>query len=599
MPSRLAPIDAEIRAYVEAGLQQAARSYRAHSERAAAERATAEKIVSGCEEHPEPNAELEACRRDFLHFLRWWQYKDRESGDVRSFEVLWDGQREMAEAMKAFPQIVLLKAGKLGASELECAYDGYALRFAHQNARVNIFSMDAIGAVAMLEIVAFGMDHLPEWMKLPKMADAPGGDTAKQVKYRAGPDDTRTVRAYAPTKKAAIDATGTHSHVDELARMPWPEDTWASVTSTIAPGGTCHIVSRGAGAANYMAQLWDQAKAGASALVPIFVNWRQRPRYPTKPELVEKVEQGEMDAHAAWYAEQEAAFPTTSQLWYFAPETAEQALAGAREDAFIDIARWDACYDPDLPMLLPGDNSPVVMSLDAGVTNDVFAITLVGRNPKNQKQAALRAYQQWIPSQEGGEVSFRAVENWIRGVCLGQCTRGHPNPVRGKLSDGQLCSIHPGKLAGHDLDSRTVCEAAGIPCPSCENGERIPPFNVVEVCYDRYELRDMTQRLMREAVVGCEPIDQGMARTEADTNLHSTILQREMVHPFNPVTNPKHPVREHLLAAKGKIPAGDDNHVRLEKAGPKAKIDLAVSLSMGTARAMYLAIEQPDWRRAA
>jgi len=580
-------------------MTEVAHMHRAASEKAAAERATAERVNSGCAEHPEPNDELEACRASFLHFLPHWQYKDRESGEVRSFAELWDGQRRMAEKMELHPQLILLKAGKLGASELECAFDGYSLRFAQRNARVNLFSMDRPGAIAMLEIVEFGMGHLPEWMQLPKMTGEPGGDTTVQIKYRAGADDIRTIRAYAPTKKAAIDATGTHSHVDELARMPWPEDTWASVTSTIAPGGTCHIVSRGAGAANYMAQLWEQAQQGASALVAHFENWRARPRFPTKAEFIERVRTEGLDPMAAWYAEQEAAFPTTSQLWYFAPETADQALAGAREDAFIDIARWDACYDPDLPMLLPGDTSPVVMSLDAGVTNDVFAITLVGRNPKNQRQAALRAYQQWIPAQEGGEVSFRAVETWIRGVCLGQCTRGHPNPVRGRLSDGLLCSIHPGELWSHDLDARTMCEAPGNPCPSCIAGERIPAFNVVEVTFDRYELRDMTQRLVRDAVVGCEPMDQGNERTTADTNLHSTILQREMVHPFNPATNPQHPVRVHLLSAKGKVPAGDDNRVRLEKAGPKAKIDLAVSLSMGVARAMYLAIERPDWARAA
>lgn len=73
-------------------------------------------------------------------------------------------------------------------------------------------------------------------MQMPIMSEPPGGDTDESLKLNAGPDDVRTITSYATSPHAAIDRTATHSHVDELARMPFGEATWQSVQSTIAPG---------------------------------------------------------------------------------------------------------------------------------------------------------------------------------------------------------------------------------------------------------------------------------------------------------------------------------------------------------------------------
>ena len=80
------------------------------------------------------------------------------------------------------------------------------------------------------------------------------------------------------------------------------------------------------------------------------------------------------------------------QLYYLAPRIPEEALAGDFEDAFVHMERWDACYDPNLPPLLPGDRTPVVISIDAGVTSDFFAATIVSRHPADHDMAALRGY---------------------------------------------------------------------------------------------------------------------------------------------------------------------------------------------------------------
>lgn len=67
--------------------------------------------------------EIQKCRDSFIHFLTHWRFIDRENGDVKTLSNLWEGQAQLAELMEHERQIFALKAGKLGFTELECAYD--------------------------------------------------------------------------------------------------------------------------------------------------------------------------------------------------------------------------------------------------------------------------------------------------------------------------------------------------------------------------------------------------------------------------------------------------------------------------------------------
>ncbi len=585
---------------IDDALLRIARMYRASEEqkrREFEERAEADaqremRTASGCPEHPwveGADGELAACRASFRHFLRHWRFINRESGEVLNFEHLWEGQDRIVAAMEKHRQIILLKAGKLGASELECAYDGWMLRFGPPNTRVHLFSMDGRSAKNMMRVVRFGMARLPDWMQFPIMGRTPGGDTTEQSMYRGGPDDIRMVVSYPPTQNAAIDQTAIHSHVDELARMPWPENTWAAVASCIAPGGSMHIVSRGQGADNYMTTLWEQAGSGLSPIVQVFEAWDARPRYPSRPDLIERVERGELDAKAAWYAETEATMPTLSQLYYFAPRSPEEALAGGAEDAYIPIEVWDSCYDPTLPPLELGDPSPVILALDAGVTNDLFAAAIIGRHPLHPTRAALRRWRAWnaadtniVGDEKRAEVDFGEVERWIRLISLGGCQMGHPHPERGRMvRDGKLCVPHNIPAGWH-----RGCDGPEIACPACADGAYMPGLNVRQIVYDSYELVDMAQRLSRDRVTWMEPMQQGTERTQADTLLHEKLMQRDFAHAVNPSDDASSVMRRHVMGAAGKVPAGDENRVRIEKRGAKAKVDLLVATSMGTKRAL-------------
>lgn len=272
--------------------------------------------------------ELIRCALDFQYFCKYWKFVSRETTKVHSFAELWPGQKLFADAMRDHPWIFALKAGKLGFTELECAFDYWVLRFRQANVRVHVFSMNLPSAKLLRSYVKFGHDHLPEWMKLP-IIDEPGGDTTQQLVLSGGRDDKRTLVCFPSTQNVSIDQSANHTHLDELARMPFPEATWSVVESTIAdvPDATCHIVTRGRGPANFSAALWSKALGGRSRLHALFVPWHRRPR---------------RDEH--WREEQRAENKSESLFLQFAPETWEEAIQGSGADTLINIDWVEAAF---------------------------------------------------------------------------------------------------------------------------------------------------------------------------------------------------------------------------------------------------------------
>lgn len=269
--------------------------------------------------------EAARCQESFRHFLRYWQFTNRETGEILSFEHPWPGQSDLVDEIEAHPWLFALKAGKLGFTELECAYDGWVCRFGQPNARVHVFSRDATAAEELLDYIRFGLNHLPDWMRLPGYAGR-GADTDVSLRYQGFGDDVRTVVRYAAGPNVSIDQTATHSHVDEMARMPFTEKTWTAIETTIAPGGSVHIVTRGAGAGNYSATLWRKAMTGESRLYPFFAPWDRRP-----------------DRDEEWY-EQQKGEHTDIGLAEFAPRTWEEAIAGPQTASLIPLEWVEAAF---------------------------------------------------------------------------------------------------------------------------------------------------------------------------------------------------------------------------------------------------------------
>jgi phage terminase large subunit-like protein len=201
------------------------------------------------------------------------------------------------------------------------------------------------------------------------------------------------------------------------------------------------------------------------------------------------------------------------------------------ESEFVPIESWDACYDPSIPPLKEGDKTPLVLAVDAATTHDCFAVVAVSRHPKANEEIAVRAARKWDPKQEGGYVTYADPESYIREMCR--------------------------------------------------------KYNVVQVTYDAFQLEDMMQRFRRERVAWCEAFPQAQERLRADRQLYDLILNRRLHHNENP-SGPERSIREHLLNSNAKLQKDQDSTMRIIKRTSNRKIDLAVALSMASARCLYL-----------
>lgn len=226
------------------------------------------------------------------------------------------------------------------------------------------------------------------------------------------------------------------------------------------------------------------------------------------------------------------------------------------ESQFIHETAWDACFDPELTPLLPGDRTPLVLGVDAASTYDCFAIVAVSRHPARHDEVAVRAVRIFDPRETGGHVDYDEAERFIRRICGGYCTAS---------------AQHPATLPDPD-------------CPDCEQRSLVPGNNVVHVAYDPYQLESMMQRLGREQVAWCSAFNQQGDRLKADKGLYDAIMQRRIWH------NGDQRLKQHVLNAGAKVQKDADSTLRLVKVAPNRKIDATVAMAMAQARCQWLTL---------
>ena len=505
----------------------------------------------------------------FRAFLRHWWFVNRETGNPIRFveETMWRGQTELATLFEEEPWVFALKAGKLGFTQLETAFDAYRL-LTVANSRVHLFSMNLKAAKDLLGYVRYGLTRLPDWFEVHIREDLAEGDNQESIKISVGADltDIRRVVSYAGGDNVSIDQSCVHAHVDEMARMLHPEATWAAVQSTVAPDvGTCHIVTRGQGESDFIEMLWEQSAPGrASDLVGRASGTVQRSGRLIGYFAPYDYRSGRDDL----WRETEAATMTPQQLAWWAPADPTDAFAGDEMQTFVPIAWWDALYEEELKNnpILPGDPTPLVLGLDAAVTGDCFALIAVSRHPdpaRWETTIAVRGVNIWRPRDfPGGRIDFDYIERFLRVVCKGGC--------QGFVDAHGLLQQHP-----HSALQPEICDA-------CANERFVLPFNITCVCYDPAEMEQMSQRLQRDRVVWMYAFDQGNPRLESDKGLYDLIVWRRLGHGGSPQ------LREHIDNAKSKVPKDDDKKLRLIKKSPARKIDGAVALAMAAKQCLHL-----------
>ena len=203
-------------------------------------------------------------------------------------------------------------------------------------------------------------------------------------------------------------------------------------------------------------------------------------------------------------------------------------------ETFVPIEWWDACKVDVLPEY--NQKTAMVISMDAGVSNDPFGIIMVYRDPLDKERVVLKYARRWLPP-KGGKINFQGTER------------------------------HPG--------------------PEMELEKRIDENNVVMVAYDPYQLEDMAGRWRRKRVVWMYAFEQGARRLRADSMLRAKIRDKGIVHDGSFDV-----VRENLLNANAKITSEEleDSKLRIVKKTKDKKVDLAVALSMAVHEAMRLNI---------
>jgi hypothetical protein len=221
---------------------------------------------------PDARAQFARAATDFEEFLRLWRFRDQETGRVRILgDELWESQIRFAIFVQAHPWTFALKARKLGISTASVAYAAWVARFGPESCRVHLFSRRDLAAQDLVKQVKFGLDGLPDYMRLP----------IESLKHRlnidAGGHDARVVEAYPTSDRSAVEATAAHTLLDELASMGDPAQVYQATEPSVAPNGSMTVVTTGRGPVNWASLEWKRAIKGESKLSPCFIEATARP----------------------------------------------------------------------------------------------------------------------------------------------------------------------------------------------------------------------------------------------------------------------------------------------------------------------------------
>jgi len=224
-----------------------------------------------------------------------------------------------------------------------------------------------------------------------------------------------------------------------------------------------------------------------------------------------------------WYNATAADAVDASLMKQEYPATPDEAFEATDVDTFLpSITLWDACRDDDLSPL--DAHTPCVLALDGAESNDTFASVIVSKHPSDPNRLAVRYVRPYVPL-PGVPLDFDSIEADIRAL--------------------------------------------------------VQSYAVQQIAYDPFLLGQMIRRLTTGAHpirTVCEPFPQQAARLEADKGLYDLITQRRIAHDGNAE------LRQHLANANRKVDQ-ESRKLRIVKRTYQLKIDLAVALSMGCARA--------------
>jgi phage terminase large subunit-like protein len=195
-------------------------------------------------------------------------------------------------------------------------------------------------------------------------------------------------------------------------------------------------------------------------------------------------------------------------------------------ETFIPMEWWDACFrkSEEWPAI-DISHQAMVLAADAATSNDNFGLWMGCRHPQLPGEILTVYVQKWVPG-ANGKIDFQGTE----------------------------------EKPGPELMIRKLIEK----------------YNIVQLCYDPYQLYDLMNRLKKEGLrTWFKEFNQGTDRLIADSQLRDLIRDRHFWH------RGETDLREHMQNANAKLDE-QDSKVRIVKRVEKLKIDLAVAASMGS-----------------
>lgn len=193
-------------------------------------------------------------------------------------------------------------------------------------------------------------------------------------------------------------------------------------------------------------------------------------------------------------------------------------------DSFIAEEWWQSCRAVIPPL---DAHTPVVIGVDASVSNDYTALVGVTRHPDNPAEVMVRFYEAWEPTQ-GNPIDLSLVDRRLRELCA--------------------------------------------------------QYNVVQLAYDPFQAHYLMTNLKHDAVAWTRPFSQNAAREVADRQLYELIRDRHLYHNTGPEFT------KHIQAAAAKINPKDDSKMRIVKKSNTQHVDLIVACSMAVAECLRLSL---------
>ena len=188
---------------------------------------------------------------------------------------------------------------------------------------MNLFSYREDAARELLSNLRTGFNGLPAFLRLPLIRE-----TSNVLVYAAGPSDTRALKVYPATSKAAIEATSSHIVLDEWAHMGDPEAVWTAVEPTLSARATSALITTARTSGDFVHDYYTRSEAGETRHKPVFVSVLER-----------------ADRSIAWLEEKRRQEGKWRVLRNY-PLTAEEAFAAPGEPYFaaelLDAAQHDA-----------------------------------------------------------------------------------------------------------------------------------------------------------------------------------------------------------------------------------------------------------------